>query len=95
MVEVGVRRTGKAESREIRAQSLRFLWMVSVMKKNRKNAGFTMLELIVVVAIIGILAGVAFVNVAKYQRDLALKEADSAAKELFIAAQNHLTDADA
>ena len=54
-----------------------------------------MVELITVVAILTILMGIAAVNVIKYQRDLKAKEADSAAKELFIAAQNHLTAADA
>lgn len=69
--------------------------MVSEMKKCRKNAGFTMVELLTVVAILTILMGVAAVSVIKYQRSLKGKEADSAAKEIFIAAQNHLTAADA
>lgn len=69
--------------------------MVSEMKKCRKNAGFTMVELLTVVAILTILMGVAAVSVIKYQRSLKGKEADSAAKEIFIAAQNHLTAASA
>lgn len=54
-----------------------------------------MVELLTVVAILTILMGVAAVSVIKYQRSLKGKEADSAAKEIFIAAQNHLTAADA
>lgn len=69
--------------------------MVSKMKKCRKNAGFTLVELLTVVAILIILMAVAAINVIKYQRDLKGKESDSAAKEIFIAAQNHLTAANA
>ena len=54
-----------------------------------------MVELLTVVAILTILMGVAAVSVIKYQRSLKGKEADSAAKEIFIAAQNHLTAASA
>lgn len=49
-----------------------------------------MVELIAVVAIITILMGVAFVGVTRHQRRMKGLEADSAARELFIAAQNHL-----
>ena len=84
------RGTGTEPARRCRAAG-----MVSKMKKCRKNAGFTMVELMMVVAIVTILLGVAAVNVIKYQRALKGKEADSAAKEIFIAAQNHLTAADA
>lgn len=57
----------------------------------RDKRGMTMVELLVTVAIIMVLAGVAFVGVANYQRSLAQKERDGIAKEIFIAAQNHLT----
>lgn len=64
------------------------------MKKMRKTLGFTMAEMLIVVAIIAVLAGVSFIAVQNHQRDLALMERDSIAKEIFIAAQNHLTMAD-
>jgi len=64
------------------------------MKKKRRTLGFTMAEMLIVVAIIAVLAGVTFIAVQSHQRDLALLERDSIAKEIFIAAQNHLTMAD-
>ncbi len=57
--------------------------------KNRK--GFTLAEVMMAVAIIAILAGVSFIGVTGYLRSMALLERDSIAKEIFIAAQNHLT----
>ena len=50
-----------------------------------------MAELLIVVAIIGVLSGVAFVSVFNHMRALAQLERDTIAKEIFIAAQNHLT----
>lgn len=64
-------------------------------KKNRRQAGFTMAELLIVIAIILIVAGFGFVNVIRYQKDLKLKECDDIARQIFIAAQNQLTASDA
>lgn len=61
------------------------------MRKTRRNLGFTMAELLIVVAIIIILSGVSFIAVQRHQRSLAQLERNSIAKEIFIAAQNHLT----
>ncbi len=63
------------------------------MKKLKNTRGFTMAELLIVVAIIGILSGVSFISVQKYQRSLGQVERDGIAKEIFVAAQNHLTAA--
>ncbi len=64
--------------------------------KNRLNKkGFTLAEVLVTVAIILILAGVTFVSVVQYQKNLRLMEMDGTAKEIFIAAQNHLSVAQA
>lgn len=64
--------------------------------KNRLNKkGFTLAEVLVTVAIIIILVGVTFVSVAQYQKNLRLMEMDGTAKEIFIAAQNHLSVAKA
>ena len=63
------------------------------LKKNKikSRKGMTMAEVLVVVAIILILAGVAFIGLLQYQRNMARLERDAIAKEIFIAAQNHLT----
>ena len=61
-------------------------------KKNRRK-GFTMAELLIVVAILVVLAGVAFIAVQRYQRSMTYLEYETIAKEIFIAAQNHLTAA--
>ncbi|MBQ6401264.1 MAG: type II secretion system protein [Firmicutes bacterium] len=50
----------------------------------------TMGEMMVVVAIVLILAGVAFIALFNYQRSLAQLERDAIAREMFIVAQNHL-----
>ena len=63
------------------------------MKKLKKNLGMTMAEMLIVVAIIAVLGGVASVAVWNYQRSLGQLERDGIAKEIFVAAQNHLTAA--
>ncbi len=65
-----------------------------IMNKRHNNKGFTMAELLIVVAIIIILAGVAFIAVVNHQRSMTRLEYDTIAKEIFIAAQNHLTMAE-
>ena len=50
-------------------------------------------ELLVVIAIMAIIAGVSFVSVSSYIRNLQTLEMDETAKEMFIAAQNHLSSA--
>ena len=67
------------------------------MNKARKKLsairGVTLGELLAVVAIITILAGVMFIAVQRHQRSLGQLERDGLAKEIFVAAQNHLTGA--
>lgn len=69
--------------------------MTNAIKKRLNKKGFTLAEVLVTVAIIIILAGVTFVSVAQYQKNLRLMEMDGTAKEIFIAAQNHLSVAKA
>jgi len=59
--------------------------------RHKQSAGFTMAELLVVVAIIGILAGVSFIAVQTHQKSMTQLQYDTIAKEIFVAAQNHLT----
>ena len=66
------------------------------MHRNAKhsNKGFTLAETLIVVAIVIVLMGVAFVAVMSYQRSTKLLEMDGIAKEIYVAAQNHLSLAD-
>ena len=63
------------------------------MKKLNNKLGMTMAEMLIVVAIIAVLGGVAFIAVNNHQRSLGQLERDGIAKEIFVAAQNHLTAA--
>lgn len=63
-----------------------------IRRRWNKN-GFTLAEMMMAVAIIIILCGVVFIGVTRYLRSMALLERDGIAKEIFIAAQNHLTAA--
>ena len=64
------------------------------MNKIRRNQGFSVAEMLVVVGILIILFGVSFIAVQRYMRSMAQLERDGYAKEIFVAAQNHLTMAD-
>lgn len=70
--------------------------MCTFLAKFHKNSkGFTLAEVLIVVAIMSILAGFGFVAVSNYNKKLTLTEMDDTAKKIFLAAQNHLTIADA
>ncbi len=57
----------------------------------RRRKGFTLAETLIVVAIIVVLGALSAIVVTNYQRRMKQLEMDSAAKELFLAAQNHLS----
>ena len=59
-----------------------------IKKWNKK--GMTMAEVLIAVAIIGILCGLGFIGVQRYQASMTQLEYDTIAKEIFIAAQNHI-----
>lgn len=62
--------------------------------KRKANKGFTLAEMLIVVAIIIVLTAVAFIAVYNYQRSMYQLEFDGIAREIYFAAQNHLTQAD-
>lgn len=68
--------------------------MKSAIKKLKKRAAFSLMEALVVLVIIGILSAVTFIAVSIYQRNMQLLKMDAIAKEMFIAAQNHLSMAE-
>lgn len=63
--------------------------------EDRKNSkGFTMAEVMLAVGILTILGGLATVGVAQYLRSLTGSAMDTTAKEIYVAAQNHLSMAE-
>ena len=64
-------------------------------RNTKRTKGFSLAEMMVVIAIIAILAALIFVGVQTYIRSLNKLEYDNYAKELFIVAQNHLSMAKA
>lgn len=59
-------------------------------KSRRKLKGFTLLELIVVVAIISVMAAVLVPNVMDYIRSNKIRSANEQAQQIFMAAQDYL-----
>lgn len=67
--------------------------MFRPMVKHRLNRrGFTTAELLVVVAIISVLLALAAPNLVQSWKNLQITELDGTAREIFLAAQNELTD---
>ncbi|MDD6674406.1 MAG: InlB B-repeat-containing protein [Lactimicrobium massiliense] len=63
--------------------------MRSYSRKNKK--GFTLGEMLITVGIVAILSAVAIISVTSYLWNMRLMDADQAAKEIFLAAQYHLS----
>ncbi len=65
------------------------------MKLRNRKKGFTLAEVLIVIAIIAILGALAVVGVNAYKKNMKVTELDNAARALFISAQNHMTAAKA
>ena len=59
-------------------------------KSRRKLKGFTLLELIVVVAIIAVMAAILVPSVMDYIRSNKIRSANEQAQQIFMAAQDYL-----
>ncbi len=60
-------------------------------QRKRSVSGFTMVEMLIAVAIIIVLMAVAFVGVINHRRSLKRLELNDTAREIYFAAQNHLS----
>ena len=57
-----------------------------------QNAGFTLVELIIVITVLAILCGISAVGILSWQDWAAFKKENEYAKTLFVAAQNQLSE---
>ena len=63
-----------------------------LLPREKKEGGFTLIELMIVIAIIGILAAIAIPNFVSYRRRAYNASANSGIKDLYTAAQAYFTD---
>ena len=66
--------------------------MKSLKNRRKGKAGFTMSELLIVVAIVIVLFAVAVLSLVTIQKNLRQKELDSKAEILYVAAQNRMSE---
>ena len=61
-----------------------------VLKKLKQNSAFTMMEMLVTVAVMVVLLGISMVGVSRLVKDLKMTELDNYAKTIYLEAQNQL-----
>ncbi|NVM22470.1 MAG: prepilin-type N-terminal cleavage/methylation domain-containing protein [Desulfobacterales bacterium] len=66
--------------------------MLQKLTKKRNEKGFTLIELMIVIAIIGILAAIAIPNFIQYRKRAYNSAANADSKNLYTAAQAYYTD---
>ena len=69
-------------------------WHIPKLNKESHNAGFTLVELVVVLALMAILLGVMIFGGLGWQDWMQFRHENSVAEELFFAAQNQLVELD-
>ena len=61
-------------------------------QQNHRCAGFTLTELLIVVAVLIVLMGIALLSVTAIRKNRRQKELDSKAEILYVAAQNRMAE---
>ena len=67
--------------------------MIKLSRRPKKLKGFTLLEMIVVIAIIGVLASIIVPNTVSQMRDARIEQANAKAKQVYQAVQDYCTQA--